>query len=112
MPWNPQVVWVRPLTRRLQRLFGWGDVLAARADTVRAAKSGDTDELRALMPQAANIIAGVNLSIVPDLYDALQGQPLPQLEDCPHDLFCAGRWDVPTCGPCAPIEGQRNHDDR
>ena len=106
MPGNPQVVWVRPLTRRLQRLFGWGDVLAARADVVRAAKSGDTDELRVLMPQAANISAGVNLFIVPDLYDALQGQPLPQLEDCPDDLCCAGRWDVPTCGPCAPIEGQ------
>ena len=30
LPGSPQVEWVRPLTRRLQRLFGWGDVVSSR----------------------------------------------------------------------------------
>ena len=102
---NPQVDWVRPLTRRLQRLFGWGDVSAVRADVVRAAETGDIEELCALMSQAAKVIADVNLSVVPGLYDALQGQPLLPLEDCPHKFCHAGRWDVPISGPCAPVAG-------
>jgi hypothetical protein len=28
LPGAPRVTWVRPLTRRLQALFGWGDVTA------------------------------------------------------------------------------------
>ena len=91
LPGNPQVDWVRPLTRRLQRLFGWGDVSAVRADVVRAAETGDIEELCALMPQAAKVIADVNLSVVPGLYDALQGQPLLPMEDCPHKFCHAGR---------------------
>ena len=64
LPGNPQVEWVRPLTRRLQRLFGWGDVASTRADVERAAKAGDEEELKALMPQAATIInAGRRCSI-------------------------------------------------
>ena len=34
-PGSPQAVWVRPLTRRLQRLFHWGDVLATQNDVAR-----------------------------------------------------------------------------
>ena len=56
LPGSPPVEWVRPLTRRLQRLFGWGDVASTRADVMRAAKAGDTEELTALVPQAARMI--------------------------------------------------------
>ena len=41
LPGNPQVEWVRPLTRRLQRLFCWGDAAATREDAVRATKAGN-----------------------------------------------------------------------
>ena len=67
LPGKPQVHWVRPLTRRLQRLFGWGDVLTVRADVVHATKSGDIEELRALTPQAAEVIEDVDVSVAPDL---------------------------------------------
>ena len=30
LPGHPKVEWVRALTRRLQRLFGWGDVISTR----------------------------------------------------------------------------------
>ena len=32
---SPKVELVEPLTRRLQRLFGWGDVCATKADIVK-----------------------------------------------------------------------------
>ena len=67
LPGKPQVHWVRPLTRRLQRLFGWGDVSPTRADVVHATKSGDIEELRALTPQAAEVIEDVDVSVAPDL---------------------------------------------
>ena len=50
------VEWVRPLTRRLQRLFGWGDVAADRAAVERASEAGDRMELLAIMPCAADVI--------------------------------------------------------
>jgi hypothetical protein len=43
LPGGPAVLWVRPLNRRLQRLFGWGDVAASTGGT------GDSEEL-ALLP--------------------------------------------------------------
>ncbi len=46
LPGSPQVEWVRPLTRRLQRLFGWGDVATTRNDVACAAKAGDLQEQR------------------------------------------------------------------
>ena len=39
LPGTPPVEWVRPLTRRLQRLFGWGDAASTSADVTRAATS-------------------------------------------------------------------------
>ena len=44
LPGETQVAWVRPLTRRLQRLFGWGDVTAMRADVAAACKNNDAEE--------------------------------------------------------------------
>ena len=45
LPGNPRVEWVRPLTRRLQRLFCWGDAAATREDAVRATEAGNVQEL-------------------------------------------------------------------
>ena len=77
--------WVRPLTRRRQRLFGWGDVASTAADVVRAAKAGDLEELAALMPQAASLIKGgeVECQHLAALHDVLRGAaPAPlALED-------------------------------
>ena len=81
LPGNTQVEWVRPLTRRLQRLFGWGDVISTRADVVRATKAGDTKELQALMPQAAHFVDRGELEHLPMLHDALRGN-VPALEAC------------------------------
>ena len=82
LPGNPQVEWVRPLTRRLQRLFGWGDVASTRADVMRAAKAGDEEELKALLPQAATMIDAGEVDQLPALHDALRAAPA--LEDCKH----------------------------
>ena len=49
LPGTPPVEWVLPLTRRLQRLFGWGDAASTSADVMRAAKAGDLEELTALV---------------------------------------------------------------
>ena len=107
LPGNPQVEWVRPLTRRLQRLFGWGDVISTRADVVRATKAGDTKELQALMPQAAHIVKHGELEHMPMLHDALRGN-VPAREACEHTFFEeASRFmtkrrcskDTAHCGP-------------
>jgi len=84
LPGEPKVEWVRPLTRRLQRLFGWGDVAADRAAVARACKAGDTAELLAIMPEAGKIIARGDFEQLPGLHDALR-EP-PALEDCKHDF--------------------------
>ena len=97
LPGNPQVEWVRPLTRRLQRLFGWGDVASTRADVMRAAKAGDEEELKALLPQAATMIDAGEVDQLPALHDALRAAPA--LEDCKHEFFQENRFEcVP--GPC------------
>ena len=49
---DPQVERVAPMSRRLQRLFGWGDVATGREDIVRASKAGDIDELKRIIPEA------------------------------------------------------------
>ena len=88
LPGSPQVEWVRPLTRRLQRLFGWGYVASTCADVMRAAKAGDTEELTALMPPAARMIRRNELEWdqLATLHDALHRavQTAPALEDREH----------------------------
>ena len=75
LPGSPPVEWVRPLTRRLQRLFGWGDVASTAADVKRAAEAGDVEELVALMPQAASLIRrnDVEWHHLEALHDASRG---------------------------------------
>ena len=58
LPGQPTAEWTRPLNRRLQRLFGWGDVAATSDDLRHAARTGNVEQLQALMPQAACLIRG------------------------------------------------------
>ena len=89
LPGSPLVEWVRPLTRRLQRLFGWGDAASTSADVMRAAKAGDLEELTALVPQAASMIRRneVEWRHLVTLHGASHGAPLaaPALEDREHE---------------------------
>ena len=41
---NVKVVWIRPLTRRLQRLFGWGDTTISREALMESAKNGKSQK--------------------------------------------------------------------
>ena len=65
LPGNPEVEWVRPLTRQLQRLFGWGDTLSTTEDVARACRAGDFAELRKLVPQAEALIESEDLEQLP-----------------------------------------------
>ena len=97
----PDVLYVRPLTRRLQRLFHWGDAHAKRADVERACKAEDVDELLAIMPVARRVVERGNhaeLALLPRVHDALQSSPA--LDDCQHE-FCQEHRLAPTVrGPC------------
>ena len=101
LPGEPDVLYVRPLTRRLQRLFHWGDVYAKRVDVEKACKAEDVDELLAIMPQARRVIERDNraeLALMPQLHDALQSPPA--LEDCQHEFFQEHRFEPAVPGPC------------
>jgi hypothetical protein len=79
LPGSPQVEWVRPLTRRLQRLFCWGDVRETRKDVARAAGARDLEELGGIMPPAGSAaLASAEVS------------QLPALEECVHDWYTWG----------------------
>ena len=97
----PDVLYVRPLTRRLQRLFHWGDAHAKRADVEKACKAEDVDELLAILPQARRVIERENpveLALIPQLHDALQSPPA--LEDCQHEFFQEHHLAPTVRGPC------------
>jgi hypothetical protein len=93
---KPMVEWVRPLTRRMQRLFGWGDVQTTKEAVQTAVDKEDEGELLAIMPQAASVIQCGNpgrLKCLPAVFDIMHsGQPA--LTDCRSSLTirnnCAG----------------------
>ena len=92
------VDWVRALSVRLQRLFGWGDVRASTADVADACKRGDLDELKVLVPGTARLIdqdSDAALSLMPQLSEALRSG-LPAIGDCAHQFD-----DESAQGPCA-----------
>jgi len=113
LPGNPEVQWVRPLTVRLQRLFGWGDATTSFADLLHATESGDTDVLRHILPQAASWIdmavrsdsltRARLLQHLPMLHNALQTRSLPMLQDCQHS-FCK---DPPKVHHCCKVREHR-----
>ena len=94
----PQVMWARPLTRRLQRLLGWGDAGANREDVKSAARDGDAEELLTIMPSASSLIRRGELDILPALHDAIR-TGLPALNDCEHEFFTENAYQR-VCGPC------------
>ena len=101
LPGAPDVLYVRPLTRRLQRLFHWGDAHAKRADVEKACKAADVDELLAIMPEARRVIERddpAELALLPLVHDALQSPPA--LEDCQHEFFQEHRFEPTVPGPC------------
>ena len=87
LPGDPRVQWIRPLTRQLQRLLGWGDVLSTKEDVARACEAGDAAELKALLPQAAALIDREDLDQLPMLHDALRSNEPAPLTDCQHVFF-------------------------
>ena len=112
LPTHPTVEWVRPLTRRFQRYFGWGDVCASVADVRRACEKGDKEQLMAIMPQVASAIEHAHFELLPALFDALRAAP-PQLQDCDHEFFLEGPFRR-VLRPCARGEpggapGSRAH---
>ena len=103
LPGNPGVEWVRPLTRPLQRLFGWGDVLSTKEAVVHACKAGDPTELKALLPQARALIDRGDFEHLPMLHDVLR-EGMPALADCKHVFYEEPSRFVVLPGPCS-----RNH---
>ena len=78
LPGGPQVEWVRPLTRRLQRLFRWGDAGSTSADVAQAADDDNVEELAALVPHAASMILRkeVEWKHLSALHSVSQGAPI------------------------------------
>ena len=98
LPGDCGVQWVRPLNRRLQRLFEWGDVASDRAAVARACKAGDTAELLAIMPQAHRVIEAGDFNDFPALFDAVN-TGMPALIDCNHKFFSENAFQK-VAGPC------------
>ena len=46
---------IYPLTRRLQRRFGWGDVCATPESAREAWAKGDMEEIKVIMPEIAAV---------------------------------------------------------
>ena len=100
---------IYPLTRRLQRRFGWGDVCATPETARRAWEKGDMEELKIIMPEIAAVACArapeascgkedgveeriqTNLRLmlhtnridVGSLFGAMRSE-VPALEDCLH----------------------------
>ena len=83
---NPRADWIGPLSRRLQRLFGWGDVFAGAADVHEAVSAGNEEELVAIMPGSAVLIDRGELALIPRAEEAIRCG-LPALPDCQHTFF-------------------------
>ena len=91
------LVWIRPLNRRLQRLFGWGDVNIPdmKEEVDRCAKEGEFCRVRTLVPQFSlytdaqmdecrNILSCITTAMF---------KPLSAIQDCEHN------W-IAHIGPC------------
>ena len=88
LPTNPKTEWVKPLTRQLQRILKWGDVTATQYDITQACKTGDDDELKAMMPYAEVLIDDGKHTNLPALHDAMRNDHIA-LQDCEHEFESA-----------------------
>jgi len=82
-----KVDWVKPLTVRLQRLFGWGDVTASAKEISEACEREDLTELEAILPGSACLLDKeiVALQQIPQVAKAAR-EALPAIKDCAHDF--------------------------
>ena len=83
------VQWVRPFTLMLQRMLGLGDASSTEAQVTAAIKAEDVVELRAILPQAVALIDRGEVAVLPQLYEALRGNLVPAIQDCPHEWTVA-----------------------
>ena len=90
---STKVDWVRPLSVRFQRLFGWGDVTASKTDIDEACKNDDKDELKVIVPGCAPLLdldPDSYLPVMPQLAEALRGELLP----APHSALLRAVHEV------------------
>jgi hypothetical protein len=81
-PMSAKVYWIRPLDRRLQRLFEWGDVWIARETVEKAVEREDKYELLRYFPALESSIWRGDLSHLPLMLED-GSRPLLQIEDDP-----------------------------
>jgi hypothetical protein len=74
LPNAPEIEWVRPMTVRLQRLFGWGDITATREDIERAVSEEDWKEVRFTLPGSARLIEEGRIDELPALVRKVRGE--------------------------------------
>ena len=83
---SPRAEWICSLNRRLQRLFGWGDVFTTPADLVTAVGECNEEELLAIMPGSAALIDRGDTHLIPRVEEAIRCG-LPALTDCQQTFF-------------------------
>ena len=59
------------MARWIQRLLGGGDARASRSDVEEVVRRENFEELAALMPAAASLVARGEFEVLPDLWDAV-----------------------------------------
>lgn len=82
---SASVTWIRPLDRRMQRLFDWGDVWVNREHIERATKENEKDELIKCFPALATCIELGDVGQIPLLASGVQTEgSLLCLENAPR----------------------------
>ncbi len=110
LPGSPQVEWTHSMTRRLQRLFRWGDVASTRNDVVRAAQAGNLRERKAIMPEAGDLQE--RKAIMPEAgEEILESEELSQLPALLSDVQFQWRQHPERPMPFFVIDQEKVHDE-
>ena len=80
LPNAPAIDWVRPMTVRLQRLFGWGDVTVTKEEMADAVNREDWKEVRLAIPGSARLIEEGRFDELPALVAKVCGEVEPDEE--------------------------------
>jgi hypothetical protein len=80
LPNAPEIQWVRPMTVRLQRLFGWGDVTVTKEEMADAVNREDWKEVRFAIPGSARLIEEGRFDELPALVAKVRGEVEPDEE--------------------------------
>ena len=78
------LAWVRPLSRQLQRQFGWGDAFATPGDVQQAVEARDFIKLIEIHPRFSSVPDDVLTSIAPKAWELKLCDAA--LQDCQHSL--------------------------